>query len=82
MFAHSVKNPTIKHYFIYSGGGFDPNGGRFRRLAYLCIQASSTTPSKRTRIVAEVTCKNCLRELQNRGLRWAAKPLSTHDVLG
>jgi len=71
MFAHSVKNPDIKHYFIYGGhSGINPetrNSMRYRRLEYLCIPASSTTPSKRTRVVSEVTCLNCLRELQKRG---------------
>ena len=66
MFAHSVRTSDIKHYFLYRSNGHNPNGGRYRYLAYLCIQASSTTPSKRTRVVSEVTCKNCLRELLKR----------------
>jgi hypothetical protein len=68
MFAHSVKNPDIKHYFLYTGNGYNPNGKRYRRLAYLCQQASDTTLSKRTRDVSEVTCENCLRKLRKQGL--------------
>ena len=74
MFAHSVRNPEIKHYFIrQSRNVFAPDGTRKRKqhrwLAYLCIRASSTTPSKRTRVVSEVTCLNCLRELRRRAGR-------------
>lgn len=53
------KNDIV-HYVVY--GGY---GGRFH---YLCIRASSTTPSKRTRDVSKVTCRNCLLRLQKREL--------------
>ena len=71
MFAHSVKNPDIRHYFIYDGhSGVKPNREptRYRYLSYLCMPASSTTPSKRTRDVSEVTCLNCLRKLKKKGV--------------
>ena len=80
MFAHSIKNPDIKHYFIYGSevcygkhmhlydDTYFPEGHSHRRFYYLCTPASSTTPSKRTRDLLEVTCRNCLRELEKRGL--------------
>ena len=72
MFAHSIKNPDIKHYFIYGGhSGIKPETRkpmRYRRLEYLCMQASNTTPSKRTRDASSVTCRNCIRELRRRGI--------------
>lgn len=70
MFASSVKNPETIHYFVReSVRGVHWKTRKpydYRRLAYLCIRASNTTPSKRTRDVSEVTCKNCLRELAKR----------------
>ena len=52
-YAHSIKNPHIKHWIDFDGG-------------YLCNKACSSTPSKSTRIKSEVTCKNCLRSITNR----------------
>lgn len=70
--AHSIKNPHIIHYFIReSDRGVHWETRKpydYRRLAYLCIRASSTTPSKRTRDVSQVTCKNCLQRLMKRGI--------------
>ena len=71
-FAHSIKNPKIIHYFVRQSSRGIHWGTRkpydYRRLTYLCIQASDTTPSKRTRDVSQVTCKNCIRELTTRGM--------------
>jgi len=61
-YAHSIKNPHIVHYYLRR------NIGGYRWWAYLCIGASSTTPSKSTRDVYEVSCLNCQRALRNRGL--------------
>ncbi len=70
MFAHSIKNPGIKHYFLREsrrGYDYEGNYGKdYRRFAYLCMSASNTTPNKRTRVILEVTCFNCLRELKKR----------------
>lgn len=44
--AHSIKNPHIIHFI--------------KNNHYVCMGACSTTPSKSTQNVSEVTCKNCL----------------------
>lgn len=49
-FSHSVKNPNIVHFLTENDG----------RPRYLCNGACSVTPSKSTKDLGSVTCKNCL----------------------
>ena len=71
-FAHSINNPQTIHYVIRkSNRGVHWKTRKpydYRRLAYLCISVVGTTPSKRTRDVTAVTCKNCIRALTTRGM--------------
>lgn len=50
MTAHSIKNPHIIHFV--------------RNRRYICIGACSTTPSKHSKNLKDITCKNCLRILK------------------
>src|SRR5437867_919374 len=92
MFAHSIKNPEIIHYFIYGSercygkhmhlydDTYFPEGHSHRRFKYLCMQASATTPSKRTRNVEDVTCFNCQRELGKMAGFWDTKTIQSGKV--
>jgi hypothetical protein len=82
MFAHSIKNPEIIHYFIRrSRRAHDGSGREIRHWSYLCMQACSTTPSKRTRNVLDVTCLNCLRDLGKlSGGFWNTKTIQSGKV--
>ena len=63
--AHSISNPHIIHMIkdvkVISYGGIP---SRDPGVRYLCIGACYPTPEKSTREPTEVTCKNCLRELE------------------
>lgn len=51
IYAHSIKNPHIKHLIVRSDG----------RWRYACMGACAITKSKSTKEHSEVTCKNCKR---------------------
>lgn len=48
----------IIHYVIYKGVNGLP--------MYLCNQACNTTPEKLTKFYNKVTCKNCLKIIENK----------------
>jgi hypothetical protein len=58
-----IKSQKIHMLRWKTHGGFNPEGKkvRFQRLAYLCNSCVKPTPTKSTKNVWNVTCKNCIR---------------------